>query len=308
VSAAAGTRPAKSKSAVSIRCDGRTFMSAFSIVSLRPRHAGLDIGQHCLHRIALQPVLRPAEVAGDDRKIQGGGKFRQIVLGAKAERPQHHQVALVVQKLRRHGRELGAVEEVEQERLENVLAVMPEHERVAPLLAGDAIKIAAPEPRAQRAIGCALGNLGDDGRIGVPILDPVRNAVAGEEFRQDMLREIGLALVEIAGQKIDVEYAAPVEVDQQRQERVGILAAREADEPFRTSAAADLRHHAEILDGRSRLPNEPLAQLVERDARRRPAQDRRAIAHRFRVFPPVDHVDRHSHSPLHTTQPPLCPT
>ena len=71
------------------------------------------------------------------------------------------------------------MEEVHEEGLQAVLAVMPEHQRLAALLARDAVEMAAPQPRAERAVGRARRHLLRHDRIGVAILDPVRDAVRG---------------------------------------------------------------------------------------------------------------------------------
>ena len=118
--------------------------SARIIVSLRPGMLALDVVEHRLHGVALQPFLAAAEIARDDRESHAGGKFLEIRLGAIGERPQHHHVALVVEQLWRHGGKPAAMEQVHEEGFENVLAVMAEHQRRAALLARDAVEMAAP--------------------------------------------------------------------------------------------------------------------------------------------------------------------
>ena len=88
---AASASPAKSKSLRSSRCDGRTLASARIIVSLRPGMRALDVVEHRLHGVALQPLLAAAKIAGDDREAHRLGEFREVGLGAVAERPQHHR-------------------------------------------------------------------------------------------------------------------------------------------------------------------------------------------------------------------------
>ena len=105
------------------------------------------------------------------------------------------------------------MEEVHEEGLQTVLAMVAEHQRLAALLARDAVEIAAPQPRAERAIGGVLRHLLRDDRIGVAIFDPVRNAVARQEIRQHVLGKVRLALVEIAGEEIDRQQAAIFQVD-----------------------------------------------------------------------------------------------
>jgi hypothetical protein len=243
---------------------------------LAPRHPPLDVGKHRLHGVALQAVLAAAQVAGDDRERHRLGEARQIGLGAKAERAQHRHVALVVHQLRRHRRQPAAMEQVEEEGLQNVLAVVAEHKRRAPLLPRDAIEMAAPEPRAQRAIGAVFRNLVGDDRIGVLMLDAVGNPVRLQEIRQDVLGKVRLALVEVARDELDGQQAAPFQVEQQREQPVGILAARQRHQPALTRP-----HHREILERLARVAQQPLAQLVELDRGRRIPEHRvagRALA------------------------------
>ena len=109
------------------------------------------------------------------------------------------------------------MEEVQEERLEDILAMMAEHQGRAALLAGDPVEMAAAQARAQRAIGVALGDLVGDHRIGVLLLDAMGNAEAVEMGGDHPLRKSRLALVEIAGEQVDGQKAAPFEIQQQRQ-------------------------------------------------------------------------------------------
>ena len=92
-------------------------------------HTPLDIRQHFLHGVALKPILRAAKVAGDDRKLHCGRKFRHVFFGAIGKRAHDHQVTLVIQKLRWHAGQPSAMEEVHEEGLENILTVMAEQQR-----------------------------------------------------------------------------------------------------------------------------------------------------------------------------------
>ena len=81
---------------------------------------------------------------------------------------------------------------------------------------------------------------------------------AVEKIRQDVLGEIRLALVEIAGEQFHRQQPAPFEIEQQRQQAVGILAAGKRHQP----ALARL-DHGELLERLARVAHQPLAQLVE---------------------------------------------
>ena len=172
------------------------------------------------------------------------------------------------------------MQEVHQERLQHVLPVVAEHDRLAAFLPRDAVEVPAPEPRAERAIGPPFGNGPLDDRIGVAPLDPVRDAVAREEVRQDLRRKARLRLVEVAGEKLYRKQPAPFEVEQQRQQRVGVLSAREADQPLRSRP-----HHAVSRERLAHLPDQPLPELAELDGRGRVAEERMAGLRRDLVFP-----------------------
>src|SRR5437868_2038568 len=81
---------------------------------------------------------------------------RDLLLLTVCERPYDGVSAVVAAKDRRHRLELADVEEVHQERRDDVVAVVPERDLCAPLLDRYVIQNAAPKPRAQRAIRIAL--------------------------------------------------------------------------------------------------------------------------------------------------------
>src|SRR5690606_21337657 len=91
------------------------------------------------------------------------------------------------------------------------------------------------------------------------------------EIWQDMLGKVRLTLVEIAGKQFDRQQPPPLEVEQDGEEAVGILAARERNQP-----ALARPHHAITFDRFARLPEKPLAQLVEFDGRGRCPEHRMA--------------------------------
>jgi hypothetical protein len=137
-------------------------------------HALLDVVQHRLHGVALQPFLAAAQVAGDDRERHCLGELRQVGLGAIGSGRSTITSPSSLSSFGGIAASLAAVEQVHEEGLEDVLAMVAEHQRRAPLLPRDAVEMAAPQPRAQRAIGLALRQLVGDDRIGVLILDAVR--------------------------------------------------------------------------------------------------------------------------------------
>jgi len=151
-----------------------------------------------------------------------------------------------------------AVKEVHEEGLKNVVAVMAEDDGRTAFLARDAVEIAAAQARAERAHRAPRRDLRGHHGIGVLIFDPVRHAHAGQELGQHGGRKAGLALIQIAGQKVHRQQAAPFQFGQDRQQGIAVLAARQADQP--AVAGAD---HAIGLDRLAHVLHQPLAQLLE---------------------------------------------
>src|SRR5690606_12314951 len=84
--------------------------------------------------------------------------------------------------------------------------------------------------------------------------------------------EARLSLVEVAGKQLDRQQPAPPELDQRREERVAVLAARKADQP-----AIPTPRHAIGLDRVAGLADDPLAELAELRGVRRAGEDRREV-------------------------------
>ncbi len=95
------------------------------------------------------------------------------------------------------------------------------------------------------------------------------DAEPGQEFGQDMLGKVRLTLIEIAGQQFDRQQAAPLQIQQQRQEAITVLAAGQGDQPFLPRP-----HHAELVQRLAGIADQALAQLVELHRARRMGKDR----------------------------------
>ena len=109
----------------------------------------------------------PQSLQGRIGKPRSSAQRRQVGLGRVGERADDDEAAVVGREARRHRRQLAAEEQVQEQRLERVVAVVAERDLVAAELARHAVEDAAPQPRAERAVGLPLGDLvGDDG-VGV---------------------------------------------------------------------------------------------------------------------------------------------
>ena len=241
-----------------------------SRVHQRPEHdltttgaVGLPSVEYLFHLLPLQPVLRAAEITGNDRIVHRAGEFAAIGLGHIGKRAIDEEVAFFVDELGRHGGEASAVKEVHEEGLKDIIAMMPEYHGRTPLFAGDAIEVPAPEPGAERAIGPARRHLVHDDGISVLIFDPVGNAHILKKFRQHRGREAGLSLIQIAGENFDRQQATPLQFVQNGQQGIAVFAAGQANQPFWLGAVGGAFDHAEILDRLAGLAHDPFAQLAE---------------------------------------------
>ena len=91
----------------------------------------LPLAQHLAHHLALQTVLAAAQGARDDGELTQLGPTLQVLLGHVGEGANHHVVAAVTHQLGRHALELAAEEHVQEEGLQDVVAVVAERDFVA---------------------------------------------------------------------------------------------------------------------------------------------------------------------------------
>ena len=149
---------------------------------LAPGIASLPVTQHVLDFLTLQVFLRAAQVAGDDREAPACGVRCEILFPAVGERADHHVVAVVAEQFRRHRLQLAAEEHVEEQRLDDVVAVVPERDPGGADLAREAVQVApateadqhvdhafAAEGRSQRHARSRCGDdFADDAAVGAP--------------------------------------------------------------------------------------------------------------------------------------------
>src|SRR5690348_9383712 len=153
--------------------------------------------QHPPHLLALQVFLRAAQVAGDDRECALFGVLGDFGFAAIAERTDQHVLAIVGQKLRRHRLQHAAMKQVQEERREDVVAMMPQRDLVEALAFRERVQRAAPQPRAQAAHRLAFRHHARDDAVGV-LLDHVeRHAGCAAVIRYHVFRKTRLLLVEV---------------------------------------------------------------------------------------------------------------
>src|SRR4051812_33674306 len=221
-----------------------------------PGVLALPVAQHLADHLALQVLLRAAQVARNDRERLLFGVGGEVVLGDIGERADDDMLAIVGAKLGRHRLELAAVEEVEEERGEDVVAMMAERDLRRAELAGGAIERAAAQARAERAHGLALRHDALHHGIGVLLDDAEGHAARLQILRQHVPGESRLLLVEVHRDELEAHRRLGLQREQHIQQRVAVLAAGEAHHD-----AVALGDHAEVGDRLAHLAADAFGEL-----------------------------------------------
>ena len=185
---------------------------------------GLELHQELRHRIPLEAFLRAAEIAWDDRERELRGVLCDVGLGALDQRADHLEAAIVGAIARRHRLELARVEQIEEERLERVIAMMTEGDLVAAESLGRRVQDAATQARTQRAVRGGLGEMRGDHRVGVLAEDLEALARGFEERAQPRSVIAGLCLIEVHRDDLDREREPRDELGQEVKQHVAVLA------------------------------------------------------------------------------------
>ena len=218
----------------------------------------VPLAQHLPDLHALQVLLAAAQRARNDRELAVRGPALDVGLGDIGQRADHGVAAVVADQLRRHALQAALEEQVQEDGAEEVVAVVAQRDLVGAQLAGDPVQDAAAQPRAQAAHRVALGNHALDHRVGVLVLDVEVDAAALQVGRQHLGREARLLLVEVDRDDREVDRRALLQVQQDVEQRVAVLAAREADHD--TVALLD---HVVVGDRLADLAVQALGQLVD---------------------------------------------
>ena len=217
--------------------------------------------QHVLHRLALQVLLGAAQVAGNNRILLVAREFDDVLFPAVGQRADHHVTVVVAAQLGRHGFHLAAEKHVQEQGFHDVVTVVAEGDLVGADLLGEAVQAAAPQARAQAAGGFPLRHLLLDDGIGVLFQDVVVHPFFFQVFGQHMLREAGLLLVQVHRHQLEIHRRGVLQIAQNLQHGVGILAAGQAHHHL--VAVLD---HVEVGDRPAGLAAQLLLQLVETGA------------------------------------------
>jgi hypothetical protein len=126
-------------------------------------------------------------------------------------------------QLGRHGLDRAIEEHVEEEGLDNVVAVVPQGHLGRANLVGEGVQRAAAQARAQRAGGLALWNQLLDHRVGVFLDDMVLDAQCLQVGRQHVLGEARLLLVHVHGDDLEADRRNLLQVHQRVEHGVAVL-------------------------------------------------------------------------------------
>mmetsp|Transcript_18070 Transcript_18070/g.43154 ORF Transcript_18070/g.43154 Transcript_18070/m.43154 type:complete len:400 (-) Transcript_18070:358-1557(-) len=222
------------------------------------RVALLPLVDHGLDLHALQVLLAAAKVARNDRELAVLGPAHEVGLLDIGQRADDDVLAVVADQLGRHALHAAAEEHVQEQRRDDVVAVVAQGDLGAAQLAGHAVQDAPAQPRAQAAGGLALGHHALHHRVGVLLLDVEGHAAALQVGGQHVLREAGLLLVEVHRHQLEPNRRALLQVQQDVQHRVAVLAAGQADHDL-----VAFFDHVEVGNGLADLAVQPLGQLVD---------------------------------------------
>jgi len=168
--------------------------------------------------------------------------------------------AVVADQLGRHALQPPAEEHVHEERCHHVVAMVAERDLGRAHFACDAIENAAAQARAEAAHRAAFGNEALDDRVRVLFDDPEVDAEPGQVLGKHLGREARLLLVEVDGDDREVGRGALAQLDQDVEQRVAVLAARDADHD-----AVAVLDHREVGDRAADLAMQALPQLGDLD-------------------------------------------
>lgn len=148
---------------------------------------------------------------------------------AVGQGPNDHVTPIVRAQLGRHRLEAAAMEHIEEEGLDDVIAVMAQRQTVRANLVGIGIQIAAAQARTQGTGGFALWNLVHHDRVGIALEDVVLHAQRLKVGRQNLLGEAWLLLIKVDRHQFKANRRDFLQVQQHVQHGVAVFATRQAN-------------------------------------------------------------------------------
>ncbi|MNM66710.1 hypothetical protein D3C81_782070 [compost metagenome] len=188
------------------------------------RGLAFPVQQHFLDHLTLQVLLGTAEVARNDRELLEVRVGLDVFFVAVGQRADHHITTIVGAQFWWHGLERTVEEHVQEERFDDVVAMVTEGHLGRADFIGEGVERAATQARAQRAGGLAFRDQFLDHRVSVFLDDVVLDPQFLEVGRQHVLRETRLLLVHVHGHDLELDRRDLLQVHQHIEHGVAVLA------------------------------------------------------------------------------------
>src|SRR5258705_6829777 len=187
-------------------------------------------------------AARGKAAADDPQSALLGGQARFGLLDVH-ERPDDDVLAVVGPEPRRHRLERAREEQVQQQRLDEVVEMMAERDLGRADLRGDSVEHSAAQPRAERARrGVRLEQVVHH-LANRRVLDAVFPPALAARLRDDVVLELLVAGIDVDRDQREVDRRALPELVEDLQERPAVLATRQADHD-----AVAVFNEVEVLD------------------------------------------------------------
>src|SRR5690606_4198266 len=185
----------------------------------------VPVGDHAGDFLAFQVLLRAAKVARNDGELLVLRVRNQILFRDIRQGPDYDVLAVVGLQLGRHGLHAAAVEQVQEESAQYVVAVVAQGDLRRPQFSRYPIQDATAQARAQRTHGLSFGKHARHDGIRVLSLDVIRHAERFQVLRQHVIRKARLLLIQVHRHDVKADGRPLLQRHQYVQQRVGILAA-----------------------------------------------------------------------------------
>ncbi len=198
--------------------------------SMRPGWSRSQPCSICLMATRCRCRLRAAERARNQRELHAARIARDVALGDVGERADHDVATVLRTQLRRHRLEASAVEQVQEQGFDDVVAVVSERDLGDAVLRGEAVERPAAQPRAQAAHRAPLGHHALDHAVGVLLDDPERHARGAVRYSGSTCAgKPGCFWSRLTASSSKRHRRTALQGQQHVEQRVGILAAGQAD-------------------------------------------------------------------------------
>src|SRR6266516_3545066 len=189
----------------------------------------LQLGNKVVDAHAFQIRLRPAQIAGNYRKLLLRRKRRHVPFAAVGQRSNDGVTAVDRAQHRRHRFHLTNVKKIQQKSCSDVVGKKTQRDLRQGYIARDIIKNSSSLARTDGTVSLAFGNQPLHYRVGIALDNEKRNVQSDEIFRQHVGGKSWLLLIQVHGQKVKAHRRALLQIQKQIQQRVTVLSSGEAD-------------------------------------------------------------------------------